>query len=269
MYKMIALDMDGTTLNPDHIISERNKNAILAAKKNGAIVVLSSGREPKSMIAFAKALEIDGLISCMNGSIVYDVRTGETLLNKTMDGSDVYEIVEHIKSNNISPVLFSGNEIYVETDEDFFTNLMNKFTTHPAEVVGNLEMFLHETGLSTEIHKLGAMQEFDILKVFRKDMNEQMGDRLNILFSLPFNLEIFRRDVTKGSALKFIADYYKVKQEQIIAVGDGENDIGMLLYAGKGIAMGNAMESVYEYADEVTGSNKDDGVAQVIEKYLL
>lgn len=266
--KLLALDMDGTTLGKNGKIHDITKQAILEARAKGVIVTLISGREPNSMIGFANELGIDNWISCMNGCIVCK-NTGEVLYNKTMNPEDVRVVVDLCKEHKVCPAVFINNDIYVETLENPFARLMNDFTENPVNEVGNLNQYLIKNLLTTNINKIGAMEENDILLRFKSVLQKRFGNKLNYLFSLPFNIEIFRHDVNKGSALEVIAEKYGIERENIIAIGDGENDLGMLRFAKLGVAMGNAMDTVKKEADYITSENYNYGVAEIIRKFIL
>ncbi len=269
MYKLIALDMDGTTLNMHHVIHPRTKEAIQRAMERGVKVTLISGREPASMVGFAGELGLKGMISCMNGCIVCSA-DGETIhYDHWMKPEDVAEVIRLCHENRVTPAVFSFNDIYVKTKEDPFSKLIDDYVSHPALEVGELIPYLERTGLISKVNKIGVSEEHEVLVPFRDRVLEHFGDKMNCLFSLPFNVEIFGAGVNKGSALAYIAEQYGIRREETIAVGDGENDIGMLQFAGLGIAMGNAMDTLKVHADYIADTNTHHGVAQVIEKFLL
>lgn len=268
MYKLLALDMDGTLLNSDHKVSERNKEFIEKAKEKGIRVVLLSGREPGSIKHFSDELGLDGLISGFNGGIITDNKVEEIYFNCCLDEGLARKTIL-MGQENMCSVVFLGDLLLVEDKNDLRYKTFEKYVIVPVKEVGKLYPYLEENKLWNKIHKVLISDENSILKSFKEKLETETENKMSLLFSLPFFLEAFNKNVSKGKALEEIGKIYNVKKEEIIAIGDGENDISMIQYAGLGIAMGNAPDKVKRVADYVTLSNNNDGVSHIIEKYIL
>lgn len=271
MYKLVALDIDGTTYGTDHKISKKVHDTIQEARKKGVKFSLISGRGPNDIEGISRELDLEPntLIGCLNGSIVKTVESEEFILNKTLTKEDVKNCIKLTDEMNFAAFVYIGNNVYVKSNKDEFVILQNKFTYEDTKEVGNLTKFLEENNLLDKVNKIGIANEYDELLKFKDRFIDENKNNGQLLFSLPFYLELIHEGTSKGNALKYISDSLNIERKEIISMGDGENDIDMLKCAGLGIAMGNAFSNVKECADFVTLTNKEDGVAYAIEKFIL
>ncbi len=263
MYKLLALDLDGTLLGKENQISQRVKRNIKELKNKGIKVVLASGREPTSVSKFAKELELNEYIIALNGAIVTDVDVKEIMFRKDIAAEISKDVIHISEENGIQNVLFIEDRIYSSKKSDYL-DLFCEYAHEPVNIVGKLSDFYS----NQKVGKIILVDEHDILKKAKDKIEEKFHRKVNVDFSKPFFLEIYNFKTSKGTMLSKIADSYGINREEIIAIGDGENDISMIEYAGLGVAMGNALDAVKERADFVTYTNLEDGVNYVIEKYL-
>lgn len=264
LYKLVALDMDGTLLNENKKINDRVKKAIADARKKGVKVILSSGRGFKGIEKYVKELQLDELVISLNGAIVTDASGEKLVFNNYMDPDVNRRIIELQKEYDIFSINFIGEKMYVE---ELNEKAMYFATFEGVEViaVGNMLEFYNAQPIS----KMLMIEKHEKFLVFKQKLIEELGEYVNATFSLPDFLEVYNINVNKGIVLHKIAEYYGLKREEVIAIGDGENDISMIQYAGLGVAMENAMDLVKNSADLIAKSNVEDGVALVIEKYIL
>lgn len=268
MYKLLALDLDGTTLNSDHVVTEETAKYIKKIIKNGKKVTIISGREPKSIVSISDKIGLNGLVGSMNGAIITTSDGIDHILNLSLAKEHVKSVIELAKELNFTVIAFIENESFINSKKTDFGKLIDKFTDYPAIEVGDLDEYLSKNKLYEKVNKIAVTDEYENLQIF-KEKFERKNNSCNLLFSLPFFLEVNRNDISKGKALEFIANSYGIKKEEIVAVGDGENDVELLKAAGLGIAMENAMDELKEVANEFTSSNDNDGVVKVIKKYFL
>lgn len=264
MYRLVALDMDGTLLNENQKISDRVKKAIAYARKKGVKVILSSGRGFKGIEKYVKELELDELVISLNGAVVTDSPGNNTVFSIHMEPDITRRIIELQREDDIFAIYFEGMKMYVEEINEkalYFSN----FEGVKLIPVGNMLEFYN----SQPIGKMLMIGEHDKFVAFRERLLEELGQHINVTFSLPNFLEAYSINVSKGIILHKVAEYYGLEREEVIAIGDGENDISMIEYAGLGVAMGNAMDSAKNAADLIAKSNAEDGVAHIIEKYIL
>ncbi|WP_300411015.1 Cof-type HAD-IIB family hydrolase [Lagierella sp.] len=267
MYKLLALDLDGTTLNSNHMVDKITTYWIKKLINNDIKVTIISGREPRSVIKVANDLEIAGYLGAMNGGIVLKEPNKEIVFNKTLLENDVLYTLDKCNVLDYVPIVLIGDDAFVDNRNNPFAKLMDRFADKAAIEVGDLREYLTTNRLLESVNKIIVSDEYDRLVKFQREFNS--SDDTRVFFSLPFFLEINPKEISKGIALKFISESYGIDPSEILAVGDGENDIAMLEFSGKSIAMQNAMEGLRKVADEFTTSNDDYGVARVIKKYFF
>jgi Cof subfamily protein (haloacid dehalogenase superfamily) len=264
LYRLVALDMDGTLLNPNRIINDRVKKAIADARKKGVKIILSSGRGFKGIEKFVKELELDELVISINGAAVTDGSGEKLIFSQHLEPEVSKRILQLQKEDGIFAVLFIGNDMYVDELNDKSVYFSNFEDVKLTPVANFLEFYK-----SQPIGKMLMIGEHEKLAVFKEKLLDELGRHINATFSLPHFLETYNINVNKGIMLHKVAEYYGIEMEEVIAMGDGENDISMIECAGLGVAMENAMEEVKLAADFITKSNAEDGVAYVIEKFIL
>ncbi|MBW6409205.1 sugar-phosphatase [Clostridium weizhouense] len=267
MYKLIAIDMDGTLLTTDKKISERNKEAIKKAEEKGVKVVLTSGRPIEGLIRYLKELELlketDYVIS-FNGSMAQNVKTKEIIFKSILKGYDLKYITNIADNLGINILAFSPTR-------GLITPKINKYTDHEAEMD---EITYNVVDFNTiddeeDIIKLMMIDPEPILEEALRKMPKEIYKRYSMCRSTPFYLEIMHKNVSKGEGIKKLSQMLGINRDEIITFGDAANDLSMIKYAGLGIAMGNAFTEVKEVADFITKTNDEDGVAYAIEKFIL
>lgn len=268
-YKLLALDMDGTTLNKKGEISERNRIAINKVHSMGVKVALISGRSMESLTKYAKILGIDGYHGAMNGNTVFDVNTGHVLIEHHLDTEVLSELISISKTSPSVLVIFIGDDTYVEDLSHPFSSILQKFTDRKLIEMGDTLDYLTSNNLKDKVIKVAFLNEYEDLVEFKNHKLSPLEDDLNMVFSLPFCLEVFSRKASKGHTLLEICNLYGIDPKDSLAMGDAENDIEMLKNAGYGISPANCMPSVIEFADEITTTNEKDAVAEVIKKYFF
>ncbi len=267
-YKLVAIDMDGTLLNKNNEVSERTKNAIEMAKKKGVHIILSTGRVLKSALSYSRNLDLKNPIVACNGAIIVD-EDASIIYKRPIDNNKVKEIVNLARKKNIYYHFYDESKFYshVRVDEVLqFYNEGNENTSIDIEVFQDIEEIVRLTDLN--VYKF----------LFIDDNNEKLQDLRGELDKLEDistssswanNIEAMGLNVSKGEAIRELCIRLQIKPEEVIAIGDSENDLSMLRFAGLGVAMGNGDESIKKQSDYITDSNDEDGVAKVIEKFVL
>jgi len=266
MYKLIALDMDGTLLNENKEISAQNRKAILDARKLGVKIVLASGRPLKGVLKYVKELELDNgeeYTAVFNGSLVQNNATGEIISKTTLSLDDYKNLY------NSSQKL--GVHIHALTDHDVITPKKNEYTDIEASINGirQREIDIDEIDQNTTIVKVMMVDSPENIDRIINELPSELHEQYTILRSAPIFLEFLHKSVNKSTGIQKIADRLNIKREEIICVGDAGNDLHMINYAGLGVAMGNAFDEVKEAADFITLTNDENGVAHVIQKFIL
>lgn len=267
MYKLIALDMDGTLLTSDKIITENTKNAIKAAENKGIKIVLASGRPLKGLTRYLEELDLfsgNDYVLSYNGGLVQNTRTEQIVSKISLSGADLKRIYEVSKKANINIHAFSAKN-------GLITPKVSKYTQYEADMNG-IDVTIKDFNTvddNEDIIKIMMVDEADILDPAIEKLPKELYEKYSIFKSAPFFLEFTNKEVDKGLGLKKLGEHLGIRQEEIIACGDAGNDLSMVKYAGLGVAMGNAIEEVKNAANFITASNDEDGIVNVIEKFIL
>ena len=264
-YKMLVLDMDDTLLTDDHKISTLNKELILKIQKQGIHVVLASGRPTSAMISYAKELELDlnnSYLISFNGAIISSVKTGEILFKQTLSQQQIHDLYTFSVKNNTHIITYLNREIVSETNSEYI-EIEKEITGLPHNKVSS---FLD--AVTTDAVKCILLEEPTYLRKVEEKLKSEMP-HLSITMSKPFFLEVAQNGIDKGASLKVVAEKLNIKQSEIIAVGNAENDLTMIEYAGLGVWVDNVTPELRHKANVIVASNNDNGVAEVIQNYIL
>lgn len=269
MFKLVALDLDGTILNSKHEIPNENKEAINKCIELGVKVVLISGREIESIKHYSDILGLDNYLTGYNGSLITDNYGNKVIVNSTLNPSFAKLLIkESYKSKKFIIVFLKDKIIVSDNYSKWYTNYLD-YTTATPVVVDNILSFLDDNNKWDEINKICLSDDHKELVDFKEKIGREVNNEFTLLFSLPFFLEVYNIKASKGLALEKIANYYGVNIEDILAIGDGENDISMIKFAGLGIAMGNSNQNVKDYADYITLRNDQNGVSFALKKFIF
>lgn len=268
MIKLIALDMDGTLLNNSHEISTANKLAIAEARAQGIKVVLVTGRPFIGTQTYTATLNMvgadDHVIAC-NGALILNPASGEIILENTLNIDDYYYLESLANQLNVHFQVFDKDNVYTANrDIGKYTVLESWLTGIPLKFRMREEM-----PLDMKFPKMMMVDEVEILDKAIASLPAEIHDRFTVIKSSPNFLEIIAKNVDKGEALKSLAGMLNIESDAILAVGDQGNDLSMIKFAGVGVAMGNAIDSLKEIADDITDTNENDGVAKAINKWAL
>ncbi|CUH94373.1 hypothetical protein P22_0439 [Propionispora sp. 2/2-37] len=261
--KLVALDLDDTLLDSKRRVSPRAKQAIRAAVAQGVMVTVATGRMHSSALPYAKQLELDVPIITYNGALIKASLSGEVLSNRPVPRQVMDEILALFREKGWYLQLHIDDVLYVKEYNDR-VRLYEETAGVKAEVVG--DRFYTIPG---EASKMLTIAEADTIQEIQKVMGKRFAGRLSMAVSKPQYLEMTQLGVNKGWALHFLAQKLNIGPESVMAVGDSQNDLDMIEYAGWGVAMGNASERVKAAAQAVTRGHDEDGVAEAIEKYVL
>lgn len=271
-YKLICMDMDGTLLNDQKIISKKNIEIIKKACEKGVKVAVCTGRIFTSAEYFADLLKVKAPVIASNGAYIREKDCDEIVYKEPLGYDNCKELLKVLKKYNIYPHFYTTDTIFTEKIiySSYFYTIGNK--TLPdgkkvkIEVVNNWdEIFLKH---KEEIVK-GVAVDDDLDKIKKAKEELRKNNKLEVVSSHYNNFEVMNEGVSKGKAVEILATYYNFNKDEIITIGDSENDLSMIKYAGLGIAMANAEEKIKEAADYITDNNNDDGVAKAIEKFIL
>jgi len=258
--RVVASDLDGTLLRPDVTISERTRKAIQRVRQAGVTFVAVTGRPPRSVRELADRVGLDGIAICANGALVYDL-DGDSVLDQTLMARDVaLRIVQGLR--RAAP----GVVLAWEDAESFGREA--GWGRAPLVPDGRSRLGDPLELLTAPVAKVLARHpemDFDELAARARVV---AGDEVVITWSTRELVEVSAAGVTKASALERVCTRLGVGREQVLAIGDNENDLPMLRWAGRSAAVANANGNVLAMVDEVTASNLDDGVALLLERLV-
>lgn len=264
---LIALDLDGTLTNERKEITPRTYDALMLAQQRGAKLCLASGRPPYGMRPLALQLHMDeygGMLVCYNGGHIEECGTGRVLVEQTLSEDLLPQLVAYQKESGLTLMTYHEKTIYTEQPQNPYVMQSSRNNKMRIHGVGD---FIRDT--PRPINKCLMVGHPSLIPQWETRMATEMGDRMHILHSTPYFIELLPPGIDKGIALNTVLDYYGMQRQHLIAFGDSHNDIDMLRLAGIGVAMGNAEEEVKAAADVVTMSNEEDGIATFLEKYLF
>lgn len=285
MYKLIAIDLDGTLLNSYGQISEKNKIALQEAQKNGSEIVLSSGRSSNSVKNLANEIGNTKYIICGNGSLIYDLQKEEIIYDKFIDKKKALQIIQICEENSIYYNVYTENMVIAKTLDNNVLFYHQENANKPEikktkiNIVENIYNYVenleNENILKFTISDKSSIIFNSIIKKLREIKNIDVLDVAHMTRKIIkagteevsleyYYTEITSENVDKWNAIEWLADKLNIRREEIMAIGDNVNDKLMIENAGMGVAMGNSAPYVKEVADKVVSSNNEDGVAEAV-----
>lgn len=269
MYKLIALDIDGTLLNSKKEVTKEVFDAIQMAKKKGVKVVLSTGRPLPGVQSLLKELKLndeENYVVTFNGGLVQEISSQDVISNIEMSYED-FDIIynELSKKHNV--------KIHINTPDSVVVPYKDapKYSIHEANLNNIPVICMDESEINEDLTfcKVMLIDEPEIIDNIITKIPKEFHDKYTIVRSAPFFLEFLNKKVNKGSGLQALCNKLNIDPCEVIAVGDEENDRHMIEFAGLGVAMGNARDSIKEISNYITDSNDNNGVAKVISEFIL
>jgi 5-amino-6-(5-phospho-D-ribitylamino)uracil phosphatase len=262
---LIALDLDGTLLTNERTISPNTKKVIATAREQGHIVMIATGRPFRSSEMYYNELQLNTPIVNFNGAFIHhpqDLRFG--FYHSPVDIQVVNDIVEALDS-------FTFHNIIAEVMDDLYFHCHDKKLIeifqvgNPNVTTGDLRKFLTAPPTSMLIHT--TEQELNKIKQHLSGIHAEVIEQRS--WSAPwFVIEIIKSGLNKAVGIKRACEYFQIPKERVIAFGDEDNDLEMIEFAGKGIAMGNGIDPLKSIANGVTLTNQEDGVAVYLNDLL-
>ena len=266
-YKLIVLDLDGTLTNSKKEITPRNRETLIRMQEQGIRLVLASGRPTYGIVPLANELrmnEFGGFILSYNGGEIINWETQEMVYENVLPNEVVPVLYECARTHQLSILTYDGAEIITENSQDPYV-LKEAFLNKMA--VRETNDFL--TDITLPVAKCLIVGDADKLIPLEAELCLRLQGRINVFRSEPYFLELVPQGIDKALSLAVLLKEIGVERKEMIAIGDGYNDLSMIKFAGLGIAMGNAQEPVKKAADYITLSNEEDGVAIAVEKAII
>lgn len=288
MYKMVAIDLDGTMLNSYGQVTQRTKDAVKQAMKNGVEIVIASGRPVDSIKAIAREIGCKNFFIAGNGAIIYDIKKDEVIYNKYLKKEKILEIIKLCEENSISYNVYTDKTILapklkynilyyhkenLKKEEDKKTNISIINNMYEYVEKRNEDNYIKMTicdenkiifdSIIKKLKKINQIEVLDVSHMSRKII-KQGTQEVPLEY---YYTEIMAENVNKWTSIEYLIKKFNIESKDVIAIGDNSNDEKMLEKAGLGVVMKGSSKIVTEKADIITDSNNEDGVAKALEKY--
>ena len=288
MYKLVAIDLDGTMLNQYGIITEKTKKAISKAQEKGVEVMIASGRAITSVKRFSKEINSNKYFISGNGAITYDIKNNKILYENILSKTKALKIIKICEENSIYYNVYTENGIIAKnlsyntlyyykdnltkpdenrTHINIVENVYDYFEQREEKILKIMICDEHKTVFNSIVRKLKELSEIEVLEVshMSRKIIKQGTDEIALEY---FYTEVSAKDVDKWNALEEIIGLMNISKEEVVTIGDNANDLKMITNAGLGVAMGESAPYVKQSADIIAPTNDEDGVVIFLEKYL-
>lgn len=286
MYKLVAIDLDGTMLNQYGIITEKTKKAISKAQEKGVEVMIASGRAITSVKRFSKEINSNKYFISGNGAITYDIKNNKILYENILSKTKALKIIKICEENSIYYNVYTKNGIIAKnlsyntlyyykdnltkpdenrTHINIVENVYDYFEQREEKILKIMICDEHKTVFNSIVRKLKELSEIEVLEVshMSRKIIKQGTDEIALEY---FYTEVSAKDVDKWNALEEIIGLMNISKEEVVTIGDNANDLKMITNAGLGVAMGESAPYVKQSADIIAPTNDEDGVAIILNK---
>ena len=267
MIKLLVLDLDGTLLNSEKEIDERDKEAVKRVMEKGIKVTIFTGRSRHSARKYVKELGIGVPVVFQNGALIVDFGSGEVLRKIELDGEIARRVVKRARKYDVFYIVYTD-----------FSTIKDMMVDRPYK--GGYDYYMKQNSwriyfvrdvfdhIGKSVAEIALIGEDGKIKEIVKDLESASVIKSTEVGDESF-WEVFGPGCSKAEALKFLMDHFKVRPEEVMFIGDGYNDIEIMDIVGFPVAMGNAPDEVKKHAKYVTLDNDSAGVARAIEDLIL
>lgn len=265
--KIVASDLDGTLLAPNHQLSDFTKLTLKKLHEQGYTFIFATGRHHVDVAGIRQIAGIPAYMITSNGARVHD-QNDQLMYSQNVPQELVQQVIDIVRQDPNIFIHMYQNEDWLLDRED---EMLAKFHSESGFSYKRFEADNAPSDGIAKVFFTHPEQDHEHLVTFEQKLKETFGDKLNVAFSTPWCLEVMAAEVSKGHALDAVAKSLNLTLDNCVAFGDGMNDAEMLAMAGKGLIMGTSHEKVMQALpnNEVIGSNADDAVAHYLEKHLL
>ena len=290
MFKLMAIDLDGTLLNSFGEVSENTRKALQAAKERGVEVVLASGRPISSTESLAVELGVDNYLISGNGAAVYDIKEQKVVYDRFLTKEQVMKIAKLCDNNSFFYNVYTEDEV-IASSLNYNVLFYHKENVKKIEerrthinVVQNIMEYIEQSGkekflkitvcdesqfiFNSIMKRLKEIEGIDVLEtayMSRKKIKDGTDD-VDIQY---YYTEITNENVNKWSAIEYLLEKLDIKPEEVIAIGDNLNDKEMIENAGLGVVMGNSNPIMKGLSNEIVADNNSEGVLEAINRFVL
>ena len=266
-YKVLAFDIDGTLTNSQKKLEDGTKKAILEAADKGCTIAIATGRPVPGVKELADELcfdRINGYVISLNGGLVMSWKDKKTILEEKIPVEYNPIICDLARRYPVTLLTYLGDNVITENPDDKFVEIETRINKIKAIYVSDLKSYIN-----FPVPKFLMVGDGDKMAEIEKEVKEILGDILDVYRSEPFFLEILPKGINKAKALEILLNKVGAQRDELMAFGDGYNDISMIEYAGMGVAMANGNEIIKEKADYIAPSNDEGGIEKTLKKFVL
>ncbi len=265
-YDLIISDYDGTLGGaPDNNIHPKTLESINEFIRRGGKFVVCSGREYGSIRTICHEQGLKGLVACFQGAMIFDIESEECVFNGGMDKEQALLALETVKGYDLQPIVFAPDGFYIEKDTEA-TAMYEKAVRVKGKIANSIEI----TKKLGKVCKLGWLGKPELVSELGNKLYKELLDKgVQFNIGVPFLLEAINPNHSKGNAVRFLANYYNIPLEKVMAVGDGTNDIALISGEWHGVAVGDGREELKAVAKEITVPFDQKPIKYLIEKYCL
>lgn len=264
--KLLAVDIDETSVNSKHKMTKPTEEALNQAIEKGVIVVPVTGRCLEGLPAPYRKMDLSYMITS-NGAKVYDWGRQKVISRHLIPNDIACQVLKLCEKKKVMTAIHTEGKCYDETKLlKAVRRISYSGDFKPHEQIPDLYHWVQESGKPLEKIQLFSF-DVSLLETIKEELS--VYEMLELALSTSGYIEITQKDAQKGLALEHLCTYLQIPMEQVMAIGDNANDLSMLSRVGLPVAMGNAKEEVKEIAKFVTASNNEDGVAKAIKTYIL
>lgn len=261
--RLAALDLDGTLLNDEHVVTDRSCEALQKLSVQGVVVVLISGRMHQAILPISNRIGLENPIISYNGGMVKHPRTGEIIHHTPIPATDATALVAYGDRKGLHFNFCLNDQLFIKAHNQW-SELYERRTGVSARALGDLHKLNGQE--PTKMQILDTPETIDLLLT---ECSTEFGERLYVTRTQVEYIEFMNPQVSKGRALQALADQLGIPNNLIVAFGDGYNDESMMKIAGFRVVMGNSVDEIKDIADYTTDTNQNDGVALAVEHLLL
>lgn len=260
---LVVSDVDGTLIDENKALTDKTKAAVQKLQEAGILFTITSARPPFGLNAIAETLQLQYPIASFNGGLI-STPEGKPIDRTPLDSSIIPKIITTVENSGIDIWLYSDRHWYVKKLHGFHVDHHKDTIQFEPTLIKSIDE------VEDKIVKIvGASSDFDAVARCEKETQKQFGDSLAATRSQPYYLDITHPQANKGKAVEQIARHLNIPLAEVATIGDSFNDISMFANSGISVAMGNADAEVQKKATHVTASNKEEGFAKAIDRFIL
>ena len=269
IYKLIAIDIDGTLVDKSHVISDVNLKALRKARDQGVKITLSTGRMFPAARSFALLLNLDVPIITNQGSQIRYAHDDKIIYKQVVDSELAYRVVSYLEKKPGRTFLYVDDLLIASGEDEYTTRYLQHSPDVKLTIIEQMAEWLGQGDKEDSLLKISYVATPEMVSEELKSLQKLFELELELTRTYPGFLEMGPKGIHKGSALRWLADYYGISMSETMVIGDSVNDIEMFEEAGLAIVVADGQEKAIAAADEITAACAEDGVAVALKRHVI